>query len=371
MAAFVAVTCLTCVAVGGWTLWHIVVYPLRKLVAAADRAVAGNSSGPVGAAGNDEIARLGQAIEAMRAAVALSGEDQGLAGNQIEKQAARRADELELANRRLREELARKEYFLCSVSHDLNAPLRNISGMAAIALLKHGDQLPQEVAARLKRIQANADIAGSMICELLELSRIKSLPRKRQLVDMSEMIGEWAGVFEFDLNNRSISLEVKGPMPVLYADKALVGKAFQNLIDNAIKYMDKPDGGRIEVDYQRLGDLHRFCVSDNGPGVPPGEQESIFRPFHRSRDAGGTGIAGKGLGLATVTTVAAEYGGRAWVESVPEGGARFYMTFAADKTLSAGQVPDVRGDVPEAEKATTSSGRPAGSTKPSGHWRIA
>lgn len=365
--AFVAVSCLPCVAVGGWMLWHIVTDPLRNLVVEADRAAAGNFIGPLGAGRNDEIGRLGQAIEAMGAAVALSAEEQGSAGNQIEEQTARRIEELELANRRLREELSQKDYFLRAVSHDLNAPLRNISGMAAMALLKHGDVLTPEVAARLKRIQANADMAGEMICELLELSRIQSAPQKRRVVDMAELIAEQAKVFDFELSNRSISLEVKGPMPVLYVDKALVRKAFQNLIDNAIKYMDKLDGGRIEVDYQRIGDLHRFCVSDNGPGVPSGEQESIFRPFRRASGAGTTRVAGKGLGLATVATVAEEYSGRAWVESVPGAGARFYMTFAADKTLSPGQVSVVHGAASAVDKAPGSSG----STKPSGHWRTA
>jgi len=367
MIAICAAIGLCVIASGYWLLWRTMIRPLRRLAAAARRAAVGGFGGHIGLRRNDEIGRLGEAVEAMSGALAASADELRLAKNR-QQEDARRTEELDLANRRLREELAEKEYFLRAVSHDLNAPLRNISGMAAMALMKERDGLSPELAARLERIRANADTAGEMISELLELSRIKSLPQKRQTVDMAELIAEQAKVFEFELNSRGIALEVKGPMPVLYVDKALMRKAFQNLIDNAVKYMDKSSGGRIEASYEREGQMHRFCVADNGPGIPPAEQESIFRPFRRAAIGRAVNVDGKGVGLATVATVAAEYGGRAWVESAPDKGARFYITFAVEGTSPPGN-----GCLLESAKAASESGKPdgrlAGPAGPSARWK--
>jgi signal transduction histidine kinase len=358
-----------CAATTGYLLvWRITIRPLRNLATAARRAAAGSFGGPIGIKRRDEIGRLAEAVEAMSGALAASADEFMLAKSRSEQETARGTDELEFANHRLREEIAKKEHFLRAVSHDLNAPLRNISGMAAMALAKDGAELPPELAARLKRIQANADMAGEMISELLELSRIKSLPQKRQAVDVAELIAEQAKVFDFELSSRNIVLETKGPMPVLYADRALIRKAFQNLVDNAIKYMDKPSGGTIEAGYELVEEFHRFCVADNGPGIPLAEQESIFRPFHRAASALAAKVEGKGVGLATVATVAAEYGGVVWVESAPGQGARFYITFSVAGTLPPGPscAAQTAKAAPESHKPDVRLAGPAG---PSGQWK--
>ena len=363
-----AVLALCAVASGYWVLWRIVVHPLRRLGTAARRASGSGCRAAVGAERDDEIGQLAEGLDAAFGALAAFTEELMLAKAQPDRLTADDTEDLELANRRLREELAEKEYFLRAVSHDLNAPMRNISGMAAMAILKHGDQLPQELAARLKRIQANADMASEMISELLDLSRVQSLPKKRQIVEVSDLIAEQARMFEFELNSHKMTLEVVGQLPVLYADRAMLRKAFQNLIDNAIKYMDKTSGGRVEVSYARVGDFHRFCVADNGPGIPPAVQESIFRPFHRAATAPASRVAGKGVGLATVAAVAAGYGGKAWVESVPAQGARFYISLRVDKT----QVPAQHSAAQVAKTGGESAGRnhrAAGSARPSGNWR--
>ncbi len=250
----------------------------------------------------------------------------------LKPRVARRTAELTEANRRMTAELADKEEFLRAVSHDLGAPLRNIAGMATMLLLKNGQDLPQDVRHRLERIRANADAQAAMIAELLELSRIRSGPARCRRVDVAEVLAEQARHFEFELQDRGIRLDVAGTMPHLHAEKTRIAQAFQNLIDNAIKYMDKPAGGRIVVRHRIDGPYHEFRVTDNGPGVPADQQREIFFPFRRTPTAQAAKVPGKGIGLAVVSAIASAYGGRVWVESQEGRGSSFCLTLSLQQT---------------------------------------
>ncbi|MCK4601596.1 MAG: HAMP domain-containing histidine kinase, partial [Phycisphaerae bacterium] len=221
---------------------------------------------------------------------------------------------------------------LRAVSHDLNAPLRNIAGLATIMMMKWPEELPEEAIARLGRIQANVDCGISLISELLELSHIKTRPQKRQVVDMTELISEVIGAFEFEARTRSITLEVEGHMPSLYIERVRFRQVFQNLIDNAVKYMHRKKGGKVEIGYKALDGAHQFHVADNGPGIPHDQQQKIFYVFRRATSAAAAKIEGKGIGLALVKGVVSNYGGRAWVHSELDEGSTFYIELDAQCT---------------------------------------
>ena len=110
-----------------------------------------------------------------------------------------RTAQLEAANRRLSSEIAEKEDFLRAVSHDLNAPLRNISGMTSMLLMKHGDRFNEEIVHRLQRIQKNVEAETDLISELLELSRIKTRREKMEMVETGAVVHELEGILEDDL----------------------------------------------------------------------------------------------------------------------------------------------------------------------------
>jgi signal transduction histidine kinase len=235
---------------------------------------------------------------------------------------------LQVTNHRLRQEMAEKEDFLRAVTHDLGAPLRNIGGMAALAMMKYGTQLPEEVRLRLERIQANVEVESSLINELLELSRINSRPQPRQVVDVSSLLDDVQRMFEFELRQKGIELVMQERLPHLYVEKPRIRQVFQNLIDNAIKYMDKPEGGRIEIGYEMVDGMHRFSVADNGPGVPEAERQKIFYVFRRAQTTTSVKVPGKGVGLALVKAIAANYDGRTYVQPRPGGGAIFFVELA-------------------------------------------
>lgn len=312
---------------GGYVLiWHAVVRPIRQLVGVTRRLEEGDFSARNTHLRRDETGELGEAFNDMAERVGRMRDELLASNEQLEEKVCQRTAELAHTNELLREEMADKEQFLRAVSHDLNAPLRNIGGMATMIMMKHRDDLPEEVIARLGRIQSNVDAQGSLLDELLELSRIKSRPQKRQWVDFNQALAGVAEMLDYEITRRNITLHIDRDLPTLWVEPNRIVQVFQNLIDNAVKYMHRPEGGRIDVGYRRVGSLHEFRVADNGPGIAPAHQVEVFSIFRRADSAGQ--VEGKGVGLAVVRTIASKYEGRAWVESTPSEGTTFRVTFA-------------------------------------------
>jgi signal transduction histidine kinase len=99
-----------------------------------------------------------------------------------------------------------------------------------------------------------------------------------------------------------------------------------NLLDNAVKY--GPTGQTVRVEVSRRNGSVLVAVTDQGPGVPAGERDAVWRAFHRGSRTSDQG--GSGIGLTIVQEVATQHGGRAWVEDAPGGGARFVVSLPVD-----------------------------------------
>ena len=332
MAAVAGALVLCGIPVGYLGVWRLILKPLRRLLAVTGRLARGDFAARSEVRRGDEIGRLASAFDSMTGELARMRDELLEANEQLEQKVAERTEELQVANLRLRSEMGEKEEFLRAVSHDLNAPLRNVAGMATMVMIKWRDQLPEEVLARLQRIQANVDEETSLIAELLELSRIRTRPQKRQVVEMGELLRHVGETFDYELRSRNIHLETAAGMPALYVEKNRIRKVFQNLIDNAIKYMHRPEGGWIRIDYRRAKRMHEFSVSDNGPGIPEDQHEKVFCIFRRADNAATTDVQGKGVGLAAVRTVVSNYDGRAWVQSEPDRGSTFFVALGIDNT---------------------------------------
>lgn len=339
VATVAALTVLLGIPLSYLLVWRLLVGRVHRLVSAVRRFGRGRFESRARAAGDDEIAELAQTFNTMAGQVVEMRAELVGANARLERAVERRTEQLQIANRRLRGEIAEKDAFVRAVSHDLGAPLRNIAGMAALTMAKWRDELPEEVIARLQRIQANVDVEADMINELLELSRIRTRPQTRQWVDTGELVAKLAETFAHELEQRRIRLSVDAGLPTLHVEPRRLRQAFQNLIDNAIKYMHREAGGTIHVDYRFVEGCHEFSVADNGPGIPPDRQADVFCVFRRA-DADGR-ADGKGVGLAVVRTIAANYDGRAWVESAPGEGAIFHFSLDARRTVpSAPEPPD-------------------------------
>ena len=342
------------IALGYVLVWRVMVRPMHQLAQATRRLADGDFSARSRLRRGDEIGALSKAFDSMAERISAARDELVLANEILEEKVAERTGELGVVNDRLRREMAEKEDFLRAVSHDLNAPLRNIAGMATMIQMKWGGQLPEDVARRLERIQSNVEHETSLIGELLELSRIRSRPLKRSVADMGELAAEAAAAVEYERKARGITLTIQPEMPTLYVERSRLVRVFQNLLDNAIKYMDKSEGGRIEVGYDPADSHHRFWVRDNGPGIPADQHEKIFRVFRRAESPRAAEVQGKGVGLALVRGIASNHEGLAWVESTPGQGATF--TISLDRANTRPPRKDERHESP-ANRRTTFTGQ--------------
>ncbi len=338
-------------------LVHRVFQPIRQLVAATDRIARGDLDTRVALNRSDVIGTLARSFNEMVNRVRSQQEDLAGANRKLADANARLADaneelsgsnrdleekvhqrtaqveaassQLEAANRRLSSEIAEKEDFLRTVSHDLNAPLRNIAGMAATLLMKYRSSFDEEVVRRLERICKNVEVETDLIAELLELSRIKTRRHKMETVDLNELLGELTGLFEQDLETHQIRLTVDGPLPRLYCERARLRQVFQNLIDNAIKYMgvltegsasggkpeSPPRAREINIGHVARGGEAEFYVRDTGLGIAAEDLDKVFHVFRRGSGESVQNVAGKGVGLASVKSIVETYNGTIWVES--------------------------------------------------------
>jgi signal transduction histidine kinase len=311
--------------------------PIRQLVAATLRISEGDLDTSVAIHRPDLIGVLARAFNEMVLKVKKQQDDlndanQSLAeanvklaqaNEGLEQKVVERTAQLEVANKRLSSEITEKEDFVRAVSHDLNAPLRNIDGMTTMLLMKHKEKFDEDIIHRLERIQKNVKVESDLISELLELSRIKTRRQKMEIVEIRGMILDLEGMFENDLKSRDIELIIDTAMPRLNCERARIRQVFQNLIDNAIKYMGDGPNREIHIGCHVNADEARFYVRDTGIGIEADELSKVFVIFRRGKNTQAQNVAGKGVGLASVKTIIESYNGSISVESEPGKGSTF------------------------------------------------
>lgn len=238
----------------------------------------------------------------------------------------KRADEIEEKNTELQSQNAELERFNYTVSHDLKAPLVTIKGFLGLLQRDIEAQNEAAVARDASQISDAADQMGQLLNELLELSRIgrqMHAPEDRRLDDLVREALERVAI-QLDENN--VELVVEENMPSVTGDAGRLVEVFQNLIDNANKFMGDQVEPRIVIGAELdRGQVHcRVC--DNGVGIASEYHERVFDLFDRLD----TSVEGTGVGLALVKRIVEVHGGRIWIESAGEGeGSCFHFTLPA------------------------------------------
>ena len=300
--------------------------PIRQLVTATERIAEGDLDAKVAIDRPDLIGTLARSFNQMVQHVKKQRQELADANRDLEGKVAQRTAQLETANKRLSSEIAEKEDFLRAVSHDLNAPLRNISGMATMLLMKSREKFDEDIIHRLERIQKNVEAETDLIAELLELSRIKTRRQKMEPVNLNQLLRDIQGVLENDLSSHGIEFVLDNDLPIVNCEKARIRQVFQNLIDNAIKYMgDKPDKA-IHIGCTLGVNETEFYVRDTGIGIDPEDLSKVFFVFRRGKNAANCNVPGKGVGLASVKSIIETYNGTIWVESELGKGSTFRFT---------------------------------------------
>jgi light-regulated signal transduction histidine kinase (bacteriophytochrome) len=242
----------------------------------------------------------------------------------------KRADELVKINEELAYQIREKakrtvelEAFSYSVSHDLRAPLRAISGFSEVLAADYMDQLDEDAKSLFSEIIRNARKMGDLIDNLLEFSRLSKQDIFRGTINMNEIIGNIVEELTELEPKRKIHLNLQ-EFPKVEGDKNMLKQLFFNLVANAFKYTGKKENATIEIgSYPRDGE-QVFYVKDNGAGFDPRYYNKLFGVFQRLHSS--MEFEGTGVGLAIVQKIATKHGGEVWAEGKVGEGACFYIS---------------------------------------------
>jgi PAS domain S-box-containing protein len=237
----------------------------------------------------------------------------------------RNAEELQAKS----DELIRFTY---TVSHDLKSPLVTIRTF--LGYLEQDIRKPDagEVDKDLTYIRNAAERASRMLDELLEMSRIGRKVNPPVEVPLQELVKEALDLVAGRIVKRGVSVEVTEEPIQLFGDRPRLVEVFQNLVDNAVKFMGREQDPRVEIGGEQVGEETVLFVRDNGIGIDPQYQPKLFGLFEKLDP----GTEGTGIGLALVKRIVEVHGGRLWVESEGPGkGATFRFTLAKTKRKPA------------------------------------
>jgi light-regulated signal transduction histidine kinase (bacteriophytochrome) len=235
---------------------------------------------------------------------------------ELEQRVFQRTAELESANSEL-------ESFSYSVSHDLRAPLRAISGFSKILFEDSADKLDDEGKRLLNIIQGNTGKMENIIDDLLALSRIGRKDVELSDIDMYELA---KAVFdEVKAVNPEIKLQFNvKPLPPAHGDKGMIRQVFFNLLSNAIKFTKPKEVPVVEVGGSADGSKNVYYVKDNGVGFDMQYANQLFGAFQRLHSD--EEFEGTGIGLAIVKRIVNRHDGKIWAEGKENEGATFYFS---------------------------------------------
>jgi signal transduction histidine kinase len=264
----------------------------------------------------DELGLLGEAFNTMLTQIqerdaALLKMNEGL-----EQRVQERTAELQAANGEL-------EAFSYSVSHDLRAPLRAISGFSRILLEDFAPQLSDEAQHYLHIVDKSGQQMGQLIDDLLTFSRLGRMELNRQPIATADLVRQVLEDLQAERSGRQVDVTL-GDLSPCWAEPRLLKQVFVNLLINALKYSRKREVAHIEVGCQEDHGQHIYFVKDNGVGFDMQYKNKLFGVFqrlHRAEEYEGTGV-----GLAIVQRIVHRHGGRVWAEAAIDQGATFYFT---------------------------------------------
>jgi signal transduction histidine kinase len=241
------------------------------------------------------------------------------------------------AEESLRETNRELEAFVYTASHDLRSPLTPIIAYTEMLRDEYGDHLDDRAVEFLNEIERQGYRMLSLLEDLLSLARAGHVEPPTAPLDVRQIVLD---IIRDQAAAQPAPAIIPPPEPQLvrFIPESSIVQIFTNLIGNARRYAGNGHAP-IEVGAWRAGERVFFSVCDHGPGIPADERGRIFETFYRGSTA--AGVAGSGIGLATVRKIARAYGGGAWVEETPGGGSTFWveMVDGQGQTTDAGNTP--------------------------------
>ena len=298
---------LVCLAAGGAVAVGLsarFARPIVEMAHAARQIGGGMLETRISIKRNDELGVLAQSINELAAN-----------RQKAEKALAEKAEELTRSNQEL-------EQFAYVASHDLQEPLRMITGYTQLLAKRYGDKLDQNANEYIDYAVEGAKRMQGLIRDLLTYSRVGTRGKEFALTDCEAVVAGTLRVLQPAIEESAATVTYD-PLPTVMGDETQLLQLFQNLIGNAVKYRDsKPPV--VHVSCKQEGEHWLFSVRDNGIGIDPQYANRIFVIFQRLH--GRDKYAGTGIGLAVCKKIVERHDGKIWVESELGKGATFHFT---------------------------------------------
>jgi signal transduction histidine kinase len=217
-----------------------------------------------------------------------------------------------------------KTDFVLTFTHDLAAPLAAIKGF--VELMKMDGFLSDQQLEDLGAIQLSVNQMRTLISDLQELTRLETLKNMQRCdIVLNSTLQKSFEAFQPIAEVKKIQLSLDSCADILttFGNPALVSRAIENLVENAIKYTGPK--GTVSIRLSSNGENALIIVNDTGLGIATEKLPNIFDKFYRAHTPGENEIPGSGLGLSIVKTIAERHGGKIWVESELNVGSTFYL----------------------------------------------
>ena len=212
------------------------------------------------------------------------------------------------------------DQFAYIVSHDLKAPLRAINNLSIWIEEDIGEKIEADTQKNFNLLRGRIGRMEGLINGILDYSRAGRMKAQLSEIDLNVFIDD---IVINLAPPEKFKVKIQENLPTIWAEKIAIDQVFSNFISNAIKY-NSNENPEIEVNYSDEGDVYKFCVADNGPGIDKQYHEKVFQIFQtlQARDS----VESTGVGLAIVKKIVEEKGGNAWVESEVGKGSKFFFT---------------------------------------------
>ena len=309
----------------GASLRAAAISPLTRLAADARRVAGGDFDHEVDPSGPSEVHALAVDVNRMRERILRELSAVRTANIEL----ASRASDLERSNAEL-------EQFAYVASHDLQEPLRKVASFCQLLQRRYIGQLDARADQYIEFAVDGAKRMQALIDDLLAFSRVGRAERQLVPVSCASALSQARVNLTGELRKSGAVVETT-ELPTVLAEFSLLTSLFQNLIGNAVKFRaDQPP--RIRIAAERQDDCWLFSVADNGIGIPAEYAERIFVIFQRLHDR--TAYAGTGIGLAMCRKIVEHFGGRIWLDTSYQDGAKFCFTLPVAPSADKEPLPD-------------------------------
>ena len=303
IVVFVGILILTSVIAAVW-IYHQIASPLAELKWAARNIRDGNLDFTIDAMSNiREVNELSEDFEEMRLRLKESAEEK-LEGDKESKE------------------------LISNISHDLRTPITAIKGYA-LGLIDGVASTPEKRDHYIHTIYNKANDMDKLIDELTIYSRLDTnrIPYTFAQLNVSDYFGDCIEDLRVDLQAQDIGLVYQNDVAddvLMIADAEQLKRAVNNVISNAVKYMDKP-AAVIQVRLKDVGDFIQVEIEDNGKGIAQRDLARIFDRFYRTDASRNSRVGGSGIGLSIVRKIIEDHEGKVWATSKEGAGTTIYF----------------------------------------------